>query len=132
MPIFTGSKVSQPSWHGLFARVAPSANFPGFCFDCAHNSWRSNAKQHPTLKCECVVLKNLTREQLEAEVTRLTALNRSLILPPLSADRMLEEAQERYRLAANSTNDAIWESQDMRVLSGKQFPGRGVPVRNET
>ncbi len=61
------------------------------------------------MKCERVALKNLTREELEAEVTRLTALNRSLLLPSLAADRVLEETQERYRLAAKATNDAIWD-----------------------
>ncbi len=57
-----------------------------------------------------MVLKNFTRDELEAEVTRLrTALEEAGLAPQHFAEQVLEETQERYRLAAKATNDAIWD-----------------------
>lgn len=57
---------------------------------------------------------NLTRDELEAEILRLrsaleSALESARGAAHCGADYALEETQERYRLAARATNDAIWD-----------------------
>ncbi|MBD9484020.1 PAS domain-containing protein [Pseudomonas sp. PDM14] len=55
-------------------------------------------------------MKDLSRSELEAEVTRLrAALENTGSASQHPTARALEEAQERYRLAAKATNDAIWD-----------------------
>ena len=68
------------------------------------------AWSHPLPKAihECPALNNLTRDELEAENARLrSALELAGI--DASADRALAETQERYRLVAKATRDAIWD-----------------------
>nr|WP_252275613.1 PAS domain-containing protein [Pseudomonas subflava] len=64
----------------------------------------------PPQQHEHLALNNLTREELEAEVTRLrTALETAGIDPQHPSTSALEETLARYRLAAKATNDAIWD-----------------------
>ena len=62
------------------------------------------------------VLKNLTREELEMEVVRLRSLLADAGIDAHSgghdgqfAGRAIDETQERYRLVAKATNDAVWD-----------------------
>lgn len=80
-------------------------------------------------------LEGLTLDELEAEVTRLRAALARAGENPEHPDHTLAETQERYRLAAKATNDAIWDwdlTANLVLWNDALERAYGHPVSTET